>query len=164
MRHGHGFRKLNKSSSHRRAMLRNMATSLVLEGRITTTLPKAKELRKVADKLITLGKTDTLHARRQALGYLMAIDREATGNVQKKTAMHKLFTELAPQFKERDGGYTRVVRLSESRDGDCAQMAVIEFVEAGVPAKKEKKGRRERKVKKSVAQKASTPETATETQ
>jgi large subunit ribosomal protein L17 len=135
-------------------MLRNMATSLVLDGRITTTLPKAKELKKVADKLITLGKNDTLHARRQALGYLMAVNREATGNVNKKTAMHKLFTELAPQFSERNGGYTRVIRLSERRNGDCAEMAVIEFVEAGAPVKKEKKGRRERKIAKPVAKAA----------
>ena len=164
MRHGHGFRKLNRSSSHRRALLRNMATSLVIEGRITTTLPKAKELRRVADKLITLGKTDSLHNRRQALAYLMAIDREAKGDVQKKTAMHKLFAELGPQFSERNGGYTRVVRLSESRDGDRAPMAVIEFVEAGVPAKKEKKGRRERKVKKPVVEKAPVQESTPEAQ
>ena len=164
MRHGHGFRKLNKSSSHRRAMLRNLATSLVIEGRITTTLPRAKELRKVADKLITLGKDDTLHSRRQALGYLMAIDREATGNVNKKTAVHKLFTELGPQFKERNGGYTRVIRLSEYRDGDKAELAVIEFVEGGTPAKKEKKGRRERKVRKPAVEKAPAQETAVEAQ
>jgi large subunit ribosomal protein L17 len=164
MRHGHGFRKLNRSSSHRRALLRNMATSLVLEGRITTTLPKAKELKKVADKLITLGKTDTLHARRLALGYLMAIDREATGNVHKKSAMHKLFTELAPQFAERNGGYTRVIRLSEYRDGDKAEMAVIEFVEAGAPTKKEKKGRRERKVRKPVVEAAVAQEAVADSQ
>ena len=141
-----------------------MATSLVLEGRITTTLPKAKELRKVADKLITLGKVDSLHARRQALGYLMAIDREAKGDVHKKTAMHKLFTELAPQFAERNGGYTRVIRLSGYRDGDKAEMAVIEFVEGGAPAKKEKKGRRERKIKKPLAEKAVTQEATPEVQ
>ena len=165
MRHGHGFRKLGRTSSHRRALLRNMATSLILEGRITTTLPKAKELKKVADKLVTLGKADTLHARRQALGFLMAIDREATGDVFKKSAVHKLFTELAPQFAERNGGYTRVVRLSQYRDGDKAEMAVIEFVEGGLPAKKEKKGRRERKVNKPVAQKVvASEETAPEAQ
>jgi len=127
MRHGNAFRKLNKNSSHRLAMLRNMATALVINGRISTTLPKAKELKKVADKLITLGKKNSLHSRRQALGYLMAVDREATGNVQKKTAVHKLFTELAPQFSERSGGYTRVIRYSDLRDADKAEMAMIEF-------------------------------------
>ncbi len=145
MRHGNALRKLNRTSSHRDAMLRNLATSLVLNGRISTTLPKAKELKKVADKLITLGKKNSLHARRQALSYLMVIDREATGNANKKTAMHKLFTELAPQYAERNGGYTRVIRYSTLRDGDKAEMAVIEFVEGGTPARKEKKGRRERK-------------------
>lgn len=145
MRHGNAFRKLSRTSEHRRATFRNLATNLVLKGRITTTVPKAKELKKIADKLITLGKKDTLHARRQAMGYLEAINKKATENAQKRTAVHKLFTELAPGFAERNGGYTRVVKLSNLRDGDRAPMAIIEFVESGTPQKKEKKGRRERR-------------------
>jgi large subunit ribosomal protein L17 len=145
MRHGDAFRKFSRTSAHRRAMLRNLATNLVLNGRITTTLQKAKELKRVADKLVTLGKRNTLHTRRQAMAFLNPINRSDTGNALKLSAVHRLFEEIAPGFKERDGGYTRVVRLGNLRDGDKAQMAVIEFVEAGAAAKKEKKGRRERR-------------------
>jgi len=156
MRHGNAFRKFSRTASHRKAMLRNLATNLVLHGRITTTLPKAKDLRRVADKLVTLAKADTLAARRQALAYLEPINREEAGNSEKRTAVHKLFTELAPGFKEREGGYTRVVRLSSLRDGDRAEMAIIEFVEAGTPQKKEKKGRRERRKSTEVVQETAT--------
>ncbi len=149
MRHGNAFRNLSRTSSHRRALLRNLATSLVIEGRITTTLPKAKELRKVADKLVTIAKRASketeLHARRQAMTYLAPVNREQDGNAQKLSAVHKLFTELAPGYAKREGGYTRVVRLSALRDGDRAPMALIEFVEAGAPEKKKKGGRRRRK-------------------
>ncbi|MDD2941889.1 MAG: 50S ribosomal protein L17 [bacterium] len=141
MRHGNAFRKLGTSASHRRALLRNLATSLVLNNRIETTLPKAKELKRVADKLVTLGKRGDLHARRQAMSYLFEVKKTETGNVGKREAVHKLFEELAPRFSERAGGYTRVLR-TRVRQGDGAQMAIIEFVEAAVQKKEVKKRRR----------------------
>lgn len=141
MRHGNAFRKLGTSTSHRRALLRNLATSLVLNNRIETTLPKAKELKRVADKLVTLGKRGDLHARRQAMSYLFEVKKNETGNVGKREAVHKLFEELAPRFSERAGGYTRVLR-TRVRQGDNAQMAIIEFVEAAVAKKESRKRRR----------------------
>lgn len=141
MKHRKKLKKLNRTASHRRALLRNLATSLVLHNRIETTVPKAKALKRVADKLVTLGKEDTLHNRRQAMSYLFAINRHASGNAQKLTAVHRLFTEIAPRYTERNGGYTRVVR-SGSREGDNAPMAIIEFVEAGVQRADKKRKRR----------------------
>ncbi len=117
MRHKHGYNKLGRDSAHRRAMLRNMATSLINEGRITTTLPKAKELRSVVEKMVTLGKKGSLHNRRQAASYLFD-----------KKSVHVLFEELAPRFSERPGGYTRILRRG-IRFGDGAKMATIEFVD-----------------------------------
>ena len=117
MRHGKSGKKLSRSVSHRRALLRNMASSIILHERAETTLIKAKTLRPLIEKLITMARTDTLHTRRQAYSYLMD-----------KSAVHKLFVDVAPRFKERNGGYTRVVRTG-FRHGDAAQMAVIEFVE-----------------------------------
>lgn len=151
MNHRNAFRKLGRTPAHRRALLRNLATSLILKERIETTLPKAKELKRVADKLVTLGKKGTLHARRQALGYLMPINRREEGNAGKRTAVHKLFEELAPRYSERPGGYTRVVRgrtqpsgkrIDARRPGDNAQMAIVEFVEAEMRAKPTKRRRR----------------------
>ncbi len=135
MRHQHAFRKFSRTPSHRRAMFRNMVTALVLNDRIETTVQKAKELKRIADKLVTLGKTDTLHNRRQAMRYLMPIDKEAKGNALKWTAVHKLFVEIAPRYTERAGGYTRVLR-TRVRPGDKAQMAFIGFVEGGAVATK----------------------------
>ena len=123
MRHGKSGKKLSRSVSHRRALLRNMATSLILHEGAETTLIKAKALRPVVEKLITLGREDTLHNRRQAFAYLTD-----------KSAVHKLFAEVGPRFKTRNGGYTRVVRTGY-RVGDAAEMAVIEFVEKGSNAK-----------------------------
>lgn len=143
MRHKKAFGKLNRSTSHRKALLRNLATSLVIHETIETTLPKAKELKRVADKLITLGKTDSLHRRRQAMQFLQPINKTAPRNALKWTAVHKLFTDLAPRYNERAGGYTRVLR-TEKRDGDNAQLAIIQFVEGSVAKKAEKK--RQRKV------------------
>ena len=117
MRHKKKLRKLNRTPSHRRALFRNMATALLERERCETTLPKAKELRGVVERLITLAGEDTLHRRRQAYGYLCS-----------KAVVHKLFAEIGPRFKERPGGYTRVVR-TRRRAGDCAEMAVIELVE-----------------------------------
>ncbi|MCL4125746.1 UNVERIFIED_CONTAM: hypothetical protein GTU68_047155 [Idotea baltica] len=147
MRHKKANSKLGRTPSHKRALLRNLATSLVIHDRIETTLPKAKALRRVADKLVTLGKRNTLHHRRQAMSFLF-----------KRTAVHKLFEEIAPRYEERNGGYTRVVR-TRKRPGDNAQMAIIEFVEAGSGVTEEPT-RKKRRVKKSPV--AETTEVVTE--
>ncbi len=117
MRHRHGLRKLNKTSSHRLAMLRNMTNSLFLHEVIKTTLPKAKELRRVAEPLITLGKVDTLANKRLAFDRLR--DRDMVG---------KLFAELGPRYKERKGGYLRILKFG-FRQGDNAPMALVELVD-----------------------------------
>jgi large subunit ribosomal protein L17 len=118
MRHLKQGRKLGRTTAHRKALLRNLATALLEHERIITTEPKAKELRRVADKLVTLGKRGDLHARRQALQV-----------VRSNAVVRKLFDEIAPRFAERKGGYTRVLRLGY-RAGDAAAMAVIELVDA----------------------------------
>src|SRR5271163_2769340 len=123
MRHGVAGRKLGVTSTHRLAMFRNMAVALIKHEQITTTLPKAKELRPVAEKLITLGKRGGLHARRQA--YAQLRDNVIVG---------KLFTALADRYKARAGGYCRVLKAGV-RYGDAADMAVIEFVDRDVAAK-----------------------------
>jgi large subunit ribosomal protein L17 len=123
MRHGMSGRKLNRTSSHRKAMFSNMLVSLLDHEQITTTLPKAKELRRIADKMITLGKRGDLHARRQALSVLN--DNEIVG---------KLFAALAERYKERNGGYTRVLKAG-NRYGDMAPMAIIELVDRDTEAK-----------------------------
>lgn len=120
MRHLKQGRKLGRTSAHRKALLRNLATALLEHERIITTEPKAKELRRVADKLVTLGKRGNLHARRQALQV-----------VQSNAVVRKLFNEIAPRFAERQGGYTRILRLGY-RPGDAAAMAVIELVDAQI--------------------------------
>jgi large subunit ribosomal protein L17 len=116
MRHRHGQRKLNRTSSHRRAMFRNMATSLLKHEQIETTVPKAKELRGVVERMITLGKRGTLHSRRQALAF-----------VYDPKVVKRLFDEIAPQYASRPGGYTRVRKLGPRR-GDAARMAELELV------------------------------------
>ena len=123
MRHRLSGRKLNRTSSHRKAMFSNMAVSLLTHEQITTTLPKAKELRRVADKMITLAKRGGLHARRQALSFLA--DKGVVG---------KLFGTLAERYKDRPGGYTRVLKAG-FRYGDSAPMAVIELVDRDPDAK-----------------------------
>jgi len=117
MRHHKGYRKLGRVSSHRKAMLRNMATSLVLHERIETTVPKAKELRGIVDRMITLGKRGDLHARRMAASYLFD-----------DAAVAKVFTDLAERFKTRPGGYTRILKKGY-RFGDGADMAFVELVD-----------------------------------
>lgn len=125
MRHQVDHKKLGRTASHRKALLRNMATSLVLAERIETTLPKAKELRRLADNLITLGKDGSLHARRQAARVLRL---QGTGDGgYEQVALKKLFGELATRFKERNGGYTRIYRFGK-RSGDSASMAAIEYI------------------------------------
>jgi large subunit ribosomal protein L17 len=123
MRHGVAGRKLGVTSTHRLAMLRNMATSLLKHEQITTTLPKAKELRPYVERIITLGKRGGLHARRQA--YAQIMDQKV---------VDKLFTTIADRYKARQGGYTRVLKAG-MRYGDAADMAVIELVERDVAAK-----------------------------
>jgi large subunit ribosomal protein L17 len=117
MRHRHGLRKLNRTSSHRLAMLRNMTVSLLKHEAIKTTLPKAKELRRVAEPIITLGKTETLANKRLAFDRLR--DREM---------VTKLFAELGPRYKARPGGYTRILKMG-FRVGDNAPMAFVELVD-----------------------------------
>jgi large subunit ribosomal protein L17 len=120
MRHLKQGRKLGRTTAHRKALLRNLATALLEHERIITTEPKAKELRRVADKLVTLGKRGNLHARRQALQV-----------VQNNAVVQKLFNEIAPRFAGRQGGYTRILRLGY-RPGDAAAMAVIELVDTQI--------------------------------
>ena len=128
MRHGVAGRKLGVTTSHRFAMFRNMAHALLKHEQITTTLPKAKELRSVAVKLITLGKRGGLHARRQAYAQL-----------RDDVVVNKLFTTLADRYKSRNGGYTRVMRAG-IRYGDAASMAVIELVDRDPAAKGQDSG------------------------
>ncbi|PQM64990.1 MAG: 50S ribosomal protein L17 [Rhodobacterales bacterium] len=123
MRHGNSNRKLNRTHEHRKAMFANMVCSLIEHEQIQTTLPKAKELKKIVDKYITLGKKGSLHSRRQAISRL-----------KQNSAVIKLFETLAPRYKERNGGYTRVLKAG-FRYGDAAPLAVIEFVDRDVSAK-----------------------------
>jgi large subunit ribosomal protein L17 len=123
MRHAKGYRRLNRTHEHRKALLSNMAGSLIEHEQIKTTVPKAKELRRYIEKLITLGKRGDLHARRQAASQLKE-DKDVA----------KLFEILGPRYAERQGGYVRVLRAG-FRYGDMAPMAIIEFVERDVTAK-----------------------------
>lgn len=123
MRHAHGYRKLNRTHEHRKAMFANMASSLIEHEQIKTTLPKAKELKRIADKLITLGKRGDLHARRLAASRL-----------KQDAAVAKLFATLGPRYRERAGGYVRVLKAG-FRYGDMAPMAIVEFVERDPDAK-----------------------------
>jgi large subunit ribosomal protein L17 len=161
MRHKKAFRKFSRTPAHRRAMFRNLATSLVLHKQIETTLPKAKELKRIVDKLVTLGKTDTLHNRRRAMAYLMPVNRESKDSKEKWTAVHMLFTDIAPGFSERSGGYTRVIR-TRVRPGDKAQMAYIGFVEAGAVEAKGEEKTRKRRVSRSAVSGAETAAVSTE--
>jgi large subunit ribosomal protein L17 len=121
MRHGHGLRKLNRTTSHRLAMLRNMSNSLLRHELIRTTLPKAKELRRVVEPLITLGKEATLANRR------LAFDR-----LRDRDVVVKLFEELGPRYKQRKGGYTRILKFG-FRVGDNAPLALVELVDRPQP-------------------------------
>ncbi len=123
MRHRKSGRKLSRTSSHRMAMFANMAASLIKHEQIKTTLPKAKDLRPIVEKLVTLGKRGDLHARRQALAQL-----------SEKAIVDKLFSTIAERYEDRAGGYTRVLKAG-FRTGDAAPMAIIEFVDRDVDAK-----------------------------
>ncbi|MCX5521276.1 MULTISPECIES: 50S ribosomal protein L17 [Kaistia] len=123
MRHGNSGRKFSRTASHRKAMFANMAVALITHEQIVTTLPKAKDLRPIVEKLVTLGKRGDLHARRQAIAQLRDVE-----------AAKKLFDTLGPRYQERQGGYLRVLKAG-FRHGDNAPVAVIEFVERDVDAK-----------------------------
>lgn len=117
MRHGFSKRRLNRTSSHRKALFKSLACALIEHEQIKTTLPKAKELRPIVERLITMARGGTLHARRMAISRLQNI-----------SVVRKLFDELAPRFASRPGGYIRIMKAG-FRYGDCAPMAIIEFVE-----------------------------------
>lgn len=117
-------RKFGRKADHRKAMLRNMATSVILHGKIETTEMKAKDLRSVVDEMITLGKRGDLHARRQAAAYIRNV---VADEKTEQTVLQKLFDEVAPKYQERNGGYTRVIKTGNRR-GDNAPMAIIELV------------------------------------
>ena len=124
MRHRNEGRKLSRNTSHRRALLRNLVTSLLEHGRLMTTLPKAKEVRPLAERMITLGKQETLQARRQVHSYLL---KDATAK--------KVFDTIAPKFASRNGGYSRIIKLG-NRKGDGADLAIIELLGSELEAKK----------------------------
>ena len=123
MRHGNTNRKLNRTSAHRKAMFANMSASLIKHEQIVTTLPKAKELRPIVEKLIMLGKRGDLHARRQAIAQM-----------RDETQVQKLFATVGPRYKDRNGGYTRILKAG-FRYGDNAPLAVIELVDRDPDAK-----------------------------
>jgi large subunit ribosomal protein L17 len=149
MRHRVAGRKLGRKTAHRISMFRNMVTSLLDKERVRTTLPRAKELRPIAEKMITLGKRESLHARRQALAF-----------IKDPAVVGKLFATLAPRFAQRKGGYTRIIRLG-FRDGDGAQLAIIELIGSDYkPAgsKGEKKGKKAAKESSGDSEKAAAKE------
>jgi large subunit ribosomal protein L17 len=123
MRHANAHRKLNRTAEHRKAMYANMAAALIKHEQITTTLPKAKDLRPIVEKLVTLGKQGSLHARRQAIAEIRDV-----------AMVKKLFDVIGPRYQSRNGGYTRVLKAGY-RYGDSAAVAVIEFVDRDVDAK-----------------------------
>lgn len=138
MRHLKRTAKLGRTSEHRNAMLANLVSSLIIHKRVTTTLAKAKAARSVADKMVTLGKKGTIHARRLAAGRLHYQGKSLKQSKEERKkwradndVVHILFDQIAPVFKGRNGGYTRIVKLGERR-GDVATMAILEFVELPV--------------------------------
>jgi len=130
MRHRNEGRKLSRNTSHRRALLRNLVTSLLEHGRLMTTLPKAKEVRPLAEKMITLGKRDNLQARRLVHSYLL-----------KDETAKKVFSTIAPKFADRKGGYSRIIKLG-NRKGDGADLAIIELLGTDLEAKKAERAAR----------------------
>ena len=143
-------RKFGRNADHRKAMLRNLATSVILYGRVETTEAKAKDMRSVVDELITLGKRGDLHARRQAAAYIRNV---VADEAKSQTVLQKLFDEVAPKYADRNGGYTRVVKTG-TRKGDAASIAFIELVDfdenMAKTAKAGKKTRRSRKSAEAV--------------
>ncbi len=127
MRHGCAGRQFGRDTSHRKALLRMLVTALLKNEKIETTVAKAKEIRPLAEKMITLAKRGDLHARRQALSF-----------IHDESVVHGLFTQIAPRFTSRNGGYTRII-ATRNRPGDAAPMAVIELIERGKQEKEEPK-------------------------
>ena len=117
-------RKFGRNADHRKAMLRNLATSVIMYGKVETTYAKAMDMRSVVDELITLGKRGDLHARRQAAAYIRNV---VADEAKSQTVLQKLFDEVAPKYADRNGGYTRILK-TEPRRGDAAPMAIIELV------------------------------------
>ena len=131
MRHRRDALKLSRTTSHRKAMWRNMAVSLLQHGAIRTTEAKAKQLRRIVEKLITTAKTNTLHARRRVISALT--NRQLfsdDGEPEDKTVIQKLFDEIAPSYADRAGGYTRIIHLAERRIGDAGRQVILQLVEA----------------------------------
>ncbi|MDF7637731.1 50S ribosomal protein L17 [Leuconostocaceae bacterium ESL0958] len=125
------YRKLGRTSSQRKAMMRDLTTDLLINGRIQTTEPRAKEIRKTAEQMITLGKKGDLAARRKAAAYVrneVADVKEEGDKVRVQTALQKLFEDVAPRFADRNGGYTRIMKTVQRR-GDAAQMVILELVD-----------------------------------
>ncbi len=145
MRHGNAHRKLNRKAEHRRAMFANMAASLIRHEQIVTTLPKAKDLRPIVEKLVTLGKRGDLHARRQAIAEMRDV-----------AMVKKLFDVIGPRYKDRNGGYTRVLKAGY-RYGDSAAVAVIEFVDRDVDARGKEDRERHEAVKAAAPVSAAAP-------
>jgi large subunit ribosomal protein L17 len=139
MRHGNAHRKLNRSAEHRKAMFANMCAALIKHEQIITTLPKAKDLRPIVEKLVTLGKRGDLHARRQAVAQMRDVEMAK-----------KLFEVLGPRYKDRNGGYTRIIKAG-FRYGDSAPIAVIEFVDRDEDAKGKDSGPVQAKPEETVA-------------
>ena len=135
MNHKSGFNALSRTHSHRRAMLRNMVTSLFRFERITTTKAKAKAARSKAEKLITRAKVDSVHNRRQLARY-----------IYDERVLNKLFTDIAPRMKDRPGGYTRILKLG-FRQGDAADVAILELVDYKLETEEEKAAKKEKKAK-----------------
>ena len=152
MRHKVAGKQLSRNTAHRRAMRRNMTRSLFQHEAIRTTEVKAKELRRFAERMITLAKSGTLHARRQvisALGDGIMADDE--GNILDNTVVQKLFSEIAPRYATRNGGYTRIIHLSERRIGDAGKQVLLQLVEADAKSSSsEGSGRRQRRAAKRV--------------
>lgn len=125
------YRKLGRTSAHRKAMLRNLTTDLIVNEKIVTTETRAKEVRKFVEKMITLGKKGDLASRRRVAAFVMNVVadvKEENDDVVVQSALQKLFDDLAPRFAERNGGYTRILKMSERR-GDAAKMVVLELVD-----------------------------------
>lgn len=149
MRHLKSGRKLNRSASHRWALMRNLVTCLLRDERIRTTDPKAKELRRWADRVISLGKEGSLHARRQALGI-----------VQDKAIVRKLFDTIGPRFKDRPGGYTRIVKIGW-RHGDAAPISLVELVTGTIaPESSSEPQKKPRRRRRAAPQEATAKKTA----
>jgi large subunit ribosomal protein L17 len=132
MRHKNAHRKLSRNTSHRRALLRNLVTDFLDHGRLMTTLPKAKEVRPLAERMITLGKRDNLHARRQLQAFLL-----------REPVAKKVFDTIAPRFADRNGGYSRIIKLG-NRKGDGADLAIIELLGSELEVKKAERAEKEK--------------------